>query len=244
MTDLTRLAARIVEQLGPGRSAGPVSLAELMNTVVPYRTSRRPLELASLEDYETLLLRLVAGEEGFARADEVARARARQELATPHPDLGVLQELATAALTLDLTRVAAAATGEAAAPPPPPPVAPALPPEAPEAAEASTAPWPDGLAPEPEPAAEPPAPPDEGAAISLDEIREMLVPEPPAPPAPGPLPAAPRCSLCGGALPLGRAINFCPHCGGPQHVTHCPDCGTELELGWKHCVECGRRLDA
>lgn len=236
MTDLARLAARIVEQLGPGRSAGPVSLAELMNTVVPYRTSRRPLDLASLEDYETLLLRLVAGEEGFARADEVARARARQELATPHPDLGILRELETAAVTLDLVAV----TSAAVAPMAPSPAAQPVPPEAPEAAEASTVPWPDV----PTPAAEPPAPPDEATAIPLDEIREIIAPEPAAVPPPEPRAAAPRCSLCGGALPVGRAINFCPHCGGPQHLTHCPDCGTEAELGWKHCVECGRRLDA
>ena len=50
------------------------------------------------------------------------------------------------------------------------------------------------------------------------------------------------CRYCGGALPDGRAITYCPHCGQNLTVVHCPACGSELELGWKFCVSCGRSV--
>jgi hypothetical protein len=51
-----------------------------------------------------------------------------------------------------------------------------------------------------------------------------------------------RCGFCGGTLPSGRAVNFCPHCGQSLRVLHCPGCNEEVELGWRHCVACGAAL--
>ena len=51
-----------------------------------------------------------------------------------------------------------------------------------------------------------------------------------------PLPAG------GGRLPTGRAVNFCPHCGQNQTLTLCPECRSEVEPGWRHCVNCGRAV--
>ena len=51
-----------------------------------------------------------------------------------------------------------------------------------------------------------------------------------------------RCAYCGGRLPAGRAVNFCPHCGQNQTILLCPECRTEVEPGWKHCVNCGRAV--
>jgi predicted amidophosphoribosyltransferase len=48
------------------------------------------------------------------------------------------------------------------------------------------------------------------------------------------------CHYCGGHLPDGRRITFCPHCGQNLTVPHCPACSTELELAWKFCTTCGR----
>ncbi len=48
------------------------------------------------------------------------------------------------------------------------------------------------------------------------------------------------CRYCGGALPGGRRVVFCPHCGQNLTVQRCPACGSELELGWKFCITCGR----
>jgi predicted amidophosphoribosyltransferase len=48
------------------------------------------------------------------------------------------------------------------------------------------------------------------------------------------------CQYCGGALPEGRRISFCPHCGQNLTIIHCPACSTELEAGWRFCTTCGR----
>jgi hypothetical protein len=48
-----------------------------------------------------------------------------------------------------------------------------------------------------------------------------------------------HCPRCGGILPRGRAVNFCPQCGENLTRVRCPECQTELEPGWRHCVGCG-----
>lgn len=51
-----------------------------------------------------------------------------------------------------------------------------------------------------------------------------------------------RCRYCSKDLPPGRKLVFCPHCGQNLTTLRCPACSTELELGWKFCVTCGRGL--
>lgn len=48
------------------------------------------------------------------------------------------------------------------------------------------------------------------------------------------------CSFCTNALPTGRAITFCPHCGMNVTVAQCPACSSEVQAGWRYCVTCGR----
>lgn len=57
-------------------------------------------------------------------------------------------------------------------------------------------------------------------------------------------PTGEACPYCKGALPAGRAISFCPHCGQDLTVANCPACGSELEQGWKFCATCGRAAEA
>ena len=96
--------------------------------------------------------------------------------------------------------------------------------------------------------------------IPLESVRRMPfsaepaatpIPQVPPPPRmtaePDPRPkllrdSAPRCSFCGGRLPAGRTVNFCPHCGQNQSFTRCPECQSELELGWRHCISCGHSV--
>jgi tRNA(Ile2) C34 agmatinyltransferase TiaS len=52
-------------------------------------------------------------------------------------------------------------------------------------------------------------------------------------------PPAPACLYCGGSLPTNRQVNFCPHCGQSQTRILCPECRSEVEQGWRHCVNCG-----
>jgi len=98
---------------------------------VPYRLARRRLGLASSEDYDTLMLRFCAGEAGLARVTpEASRERFRAELASPHPDLGVLRGDETATIVLDpaaLARSRGPGPEAAYAPPPPLPAGPVPP---------------------------------------------------------------------------------------------------------------------
>jgi len=50
------------------------------------------------------------------------------------------------------------------------------------------------------------------------------------------------CRYCGGNLPAGRSMNYCPHCGQNLQVLNCPACGAEVEAGWKFCVSCGKAV--
>lgn len=65
---------------------------------------------------------------------------------------------------------------------------------------------------------------------------------PPRPSSPGvPEDTGPKgCRYCGGVLPEGKTITFCPHCGQNLALNQCPACGTEMEQGWKFCIGCGR----
>ena len=54
--------------------------------------------------------------------------------------------------------------------------------------------------------------------------------------------SVPRCRYCGGDLPPGRTLHFCPHCGQNLQVKNCPACGAEVEESWKFCVACGKAV--
>lgn len=49
------------------------------------------------------------------------------------------------------------------------------------------------------------------------------------------------CRFCGGTLPDGRPVVYCPNCGQNLAARHCAGCGSELEPAWKFCVNCGKR---
>jgi double zinc ribbon protein len=48
-----------------------------------------------------------------------------------------------------------------------------------------------------------------------------------------------HCIRCSSALPGGRPLNFCPHCGYDLKRRQCNQCSSEIEPDWKHCVSCG-----
>jgi hypothetical protein len=49
------------------------------------------------------------------------------------------------------------------------------------------------------------------------------------------------CKFCGGTLPEGRAVTYCPHCGQNLAAKHCAGCGAELDPLWKFCINCGKK---
>ena len=235
MTDLERLFRRLVDGLiaiDPARLHRPVGVAELVRSIVPYRTSRAALALDSVEDYDLLILRLLSEEGGFVtvRPDEVAQ-RCRGELISNNPDPGLLREFGGAEVSLTAERLAQAlgATGGGQWAPPDPIDTE----QTPEVAGIDTA---EDLVDEVDDA-------DEGI-LETGRVPWVVDPSPSRPSViplnTGAVPdAGSRCGYCGGLLPNGRQVNFCPHCGQSQTFIRCGECGNEVEFGWKHCVACG-----
>jgi hypothetical protein len=60
----------------------------------------------------------------------------------------------------------------------------------------------------------------------------------------GARPSTRGCRYCGGRVPDGRRVTFCPHCGTDLTKRQCPACSTELEAAWRFCVTCGRGAEA
>jgi len=218
VSDLERPFQLIVTNLAatdPAQLHRPIPVTELPRSVVPYRTSRRHLGVVTSDEYEHLLLRLVAGEGGYAyTGPPESLARFRRELQGISPDLGILNSDEEAAIALPAERIAAFIGGGTERSYRPP--------------EADAVPVP--------PSALPIPPPPEPVAVPHGPAHESE-PEWESRPAEGT-----RCSCCGGALPEGRVVNFCPHCG--EHLTPlaCPRCQAEVEFGWRHCIACGAPL--
>jgi double zinc ribbon protein len=244
MDELTRFARRLVEQLSASKEGvhRAVTIGQVREKILPYRTHRRALMLESVEDYETVLLRLIAGERGFVRTLPAAAARrCQEELAGANPDLGVLDEVADS--TIQITSLAAAQTvgheGEEVAPGeaekvvalseakgpiskerPAPAVAPL------SFASAQDKPQGDNRS-------EPPVIASEAKqSRRTAEIASAPV-EPVAPRDDG------KCPHCQHAMPSGRQVVFCPWCGGRLIPFTCPRCQTELDSEWRHCITCG-----
>lgn len=104
MTDLERLFRRLVRNLAgsePARLHQPLPLTDIYESIVPYRSNRRSLQLESSEDYELVLLRLAAGEGGFVRTEpEEARKKLAAEVSSSNPDLTLLRRIENVFLTL------------------------------------------------------------------------------------------------------------------------------------------------
>lgn len=251
MTDLERLFRLLVQQVAgsdPARLHRPVTITELSAEFVPYRVFRRTLELETAEDYDALVLRFLSGEGGLVRmtADPVAE-RFAIEARGANPDLAILREFGRATFILSPEKLARVVSEGIPAPvrrstplpgrpsgpvtpvPAPPPPVPAVP--APISSAAT------------EPLDELPL---DMLRLSMPELDDMVArhisnPPPPVAPieAPRRVSGGSRCGFCGGPLPLGRAVNFCPFCGQNQVLTQCPQCQAEVEIGWRHCVNCG-----
>jgi hypothetical protein len=236
VTDVERFFRRLVANLAssdPARLHHPIPLEDVYQSIIPYRSNRRALHLETSEDYEMVLLRLCAGEGDLVRTEpEDARVEFAEEVRSPNPDLDVLRRLEHVVISLRSQ-----------------PLARALDPE-PELDATHPAPA----------AAGPSAPPIPGLDLPLLDTTEPLdgsealldddpLPDEPAEPLLGegrltdePAGSVPHCLYCGDRLPIDRPVRFCPHCGQRQTPPECPQCHSEVEPGWRHCVNCGHTL--
>lgn len=220
--DLDRLFERLVRVLAddaPGRLAVPFPAAEVYERLVPYRSNRSALKVATHQDYEMAVLRLLAGERGYASLEppEVREALQR-EAAESNPDTGMFRQFPDAILSLNRLAAERFLRGDRAYAPPSPslplPVFPALA----EAEPSETGGEDDDT--------ETPRAASRGASESPFELAEE---------------SARQCPYCGETLPGSRKVNFCPQCGQPPSgELRCPACGSEVDVGWRYCVSCGR----
>src|SRR5205823_1356896 len=103
--DLDRLFERLVSVLAddaPGRLAVPFPAAEVYERLVPYRSNRSILRVATHQDYEMAVLRLLAGERGYASLEptEVQDAL-RREAGESNPDTTLFRQFPDAILSLN-----------------------------------------------------------------------------------------------------------------------------------------------
>ncbi len=228
-------------------------MSELYQRLIPYRSHKRALQFDAIEDYEMAVLRLLAGERGYATLEPSdAQEALAVEAEAVNPNPGAFRDFAAATVRLTQTAVRALRDEHAAYAPPgyTPPGASPAPPE-----------------PEPEPTVETRGPPDEGPAplastepealkpVGAPEPREPAGEEPEAddarPPQEPAEPAfdkqlvfeaveeGPSCAYCGATLPADRHAIFCPYCGERVEQLRCSQCGEPLEPDWRFCLACG-----
>lgn len=242
MDDLDRLFVLLVERIStqyPDHLNAPFEVAELYQSLVPYRHYRRELGIETNGDYELALVRLLSGERGYLQGEPDMQEVMKKELAGNNPNTSIFREFAASRIGVpsDAVRRAEHVIARSGG----------LAPAARAASAAAAAPMAD-------------APPARQSAIPLGH-NEPVTPSLPATPVstaattpvsstarrPGageeasvPGAAGDRCRYCSGSLPAGRSVTYCPHCGQNLTIRRCPACATELDLSWKYCITCGR----
>jgi hypothetical protein len=252
MDDLDRVFHRLVSNIRHRHSEYltlPFTVQELYETLIPYRHHRRELGIETNQDYEIAVTRLLSGERDYLLADQSMRDKLKTELESSHMDPGAFREFSESkvslapealrrirALTASADPNLAAAAGAQVAPSSSAPAsapaagAPASAPASSSSPASSESAPVNATFPIASPTARPVVPPAEPAAAAapaaLSSLMNSAVPE--------------GCPFCGGTLPEGRNVIYCPHCGNNLSVSRCPACGSELEKGWKFCATCGR----
>ncbi len=101
-----RVLVESIRERAPAYLKGSFTVAEIYQSLVPYRTHRDRLALAMNEDYDDALLRLLAGEGEFLILEsDPARKRIQKELKSRNPNVGIYRDFAAAEVRLDLSRL-------------------------------------------------------------------------------------------------------------------------------------------
>src|SRR5678810_1262254 len=89
-----RHLARTVRAKQPQYLSQPFTVAELHQSILPYRLHRRELGLETNEDYEITLTELLSGARDYLVVDEKMRDVLRAELASTNPDPSAFKQFA------------------------------------------------------------------------------------------------------------------------------------------------------
>lgn len=217
MDRMFQVLVNTMTSTAPDRLTRPFEVADLYQNILPYRIYRRELGLETNQDYELTLMELLSGAGDYLIVEDRMADVLRRELASPNPDPASFRQFASSQVSINpdaLARIAQGADGRRQAP-----SGGATQVRAPQAA----------------------------ASVPTGAISAVAPTPTEAPPATVGRPAitaspGETCRFCGGGLPEGRPITYCPHCGQDQTILHCDACGTELEVGWKFCTTCGRKV--
>jgi hypothetical protein len=255
-----RHLVRTIRSRFPQYLTQPFEVGELAQTILPYRHHRRELGIESNEDYEITLTELLANTRDYLIVDDRMADVLRAELASVNPDPSAFKQFANSTVALSPGGLLSLGAGPAdeLSPPRPSTISRAVSPTSTGQAERTSV---AASAPMGETAERPmargvvreaaqrltPRPSNE-----TERMRDIRTPTSGArervSPAGGFTPGSgtitpqigDQCPACDEALPPGRAITFCPHCGQNITTMNCPACGSELEVGWKFCPACGR----
>lgn len=219
------LGRLLVSRLGASEAGKPITVRDLVHTLIPYQHVRGALGLTMKGEYDLGILHLLHSGE-YLRVDAELAQAVEVELAAPEPDLGFLSGLADARVEVRPEAWAQWSTGTT-----------------PEVLGE------DAVAPPVEPSA--PNEASNGAPVDRPRDRRALRREyPPArmPRALEPSPAkgeeratsSERCRHCQRILPEREELQFCPYCGVGQTDPNCTDCDEPLERGWAYCPRCGK----
>ena len=243
--EVERLFQQLVQVLAdrdPKRLSTPFQISELYQEFVPYRTYRATLRFDTNQDYEMAVLRLLAGEHGFASVSptEVQEAMLAEATAS-NPDTDAFRDFAAATVTLNAEAVRAVLDPQDRYRPPGPVTTPVTEPPPVAVLGEAEQPTEQSLPRESKPFS-PPTEPARGPVQVVGKggtIFEVAAGAAPA----GPLASdSNSCPHCKTTLPTRRAVTYCPQCGGQVRTDECARCGAKVESDWHHCVVCGHRM--
>jgi hypothetical protein len=258
MDDLDRLFRRVAHNV---RAAYPelitqsFEVSQLYQQVVPYRLNRRELGVETVEDYELALMQLLSGARGYLTGDADMQRALQDELESLNPDLSAYRAFASShvAISADAIR---AIDQQPVTHPVGTPVAVGAADSAVAARATERIRTSRDVGAADSPGLQIPTTQATAGATHLQPSATMTPKSGVSPSVSAASPSAPgraidvgdgesrasACRYCGGSLPTGKNIVFCPHCGHDLTVQHCPACNTELEIGWRFCITCGRQV--
>lgn len=200
--ELDRLFELLVRVLAQdARLALPFPAADIHERLVPYRSNRSRLNVATHQDYEMTVLRLLSGERGYVGLEpDAVREAMQREVTTTNPDPSVFRNFPDARVAVNRFAAERFLRGELAYAPPEEQPPPAF-------------------------ALETPPPPPE-TAFELEERPDALPPNH-CPYCGASVPTGRKVNFCPhcGQPPSGDLK--CPACGGEVDVgwTYCVSCG-------------------
>ena len=225
MDDVERMYRHLVRTIRttfPVYLSQPFEVGELYQTILPYRLHRRELGFETNQDYEHALMTLLTGANGYLVIDERMRDVLKAELAGTNPDTARIRDFASAHVALAPEALQLVESGSQRRT------------SGGGATISRTSATPHRSASGAMAAVAGATSAETGTTVPFSDAKQRVA---------RPITVSEEgenCSFCKAALPPGRQISFCPHCGQDLTMVHCPACGSELDRGWKFCVTCGR----